>query len=790
MALAKHSIFFFTFILFSFIQAPTFAIRNSYIVYLGSHSHGPEATDADFDRVTESHHQLLGSFLGGYSVAKEAMMYSYTRFINGFAAVMEENVAAESKVRIFAYPKVLKVLESKGRKLHTTRSWEFMLQTDSNGVALRGSTFKRARFGADTIIANIDTGVCVWPESQSFSDEGMGPIPSKWKGACDGDKDPLGFRCNRKLIGARYFNKGYLADPSGAGSPNAVLNQTQIHTPRDYDGHGSHTLSTAGGNSVHRANMFGHLANGTASGGSPLARLATYKVCWPPVLHSGSCHDSDILAAIDMAIHDGVDVISVSLGGFPSTYLGDIFSIGAFHAYKNGVNVVCSTGNDGPSRPFVTNIAPWVFTVAASTIDRDFQARVQLQNGKILVGASLSESLPQDKFYPIIASANARRDNSTINDANLCLEGTIDPKKVEGKILVCMSGVDSSTASRVEKGYEAFRAGAAGMILSDKLDDIEPDMYMLPAANIKYQDTLALLSYLQSTKNPVATIYPPSDVFNLKPSPAVASFSSRGPSSFVPEILKPDITAPGVNILAAYSPAVAPTIFSFDNRSVPYTILSGTSMSCPHVSGVVGLLRTLHPEWSPAAVKSAIMTSAKARDSTGHPMLASDDEAMKKATPFDYGSGHIRPNKAIDPGLVYDSTVKDYLDLMCGLNYTAKDLRLFYDAPCKCPYSYDILNFNYPSVTVPVLYGLVNVTRTLKNVGSPATYVARVLSPPGLAINVQPKNLKFEKLGEEKSFTLTIQVKSHGLDTVFGMLIWSDGKHFVRSPITVGGVKV
>ncbi|KAI9122497.1 hypothetical protein K1719_006337 [Acacia pycnantha] len=794
MKLAMHSILFLAFVLFSWFQTPTFATRKSYIVYLGSHSHGREETNADRERATESHHELLGSFLeGSKEAAKEAMTYSYTRVINGFSAVMDENVAAEIK----RHPKVLKVFESKQRKLHTTRSWEFLTQIDSNGVALPHSTFERARFGADAIIANIDSGV--WPESPSFSDEGMGSIPSRWKGACDVGKDPLGFRCNRKLIGARYFNKGYISGLISWGSSREELSKPELNNPRDYDGHGSHTLSTAGGGFVHGANMFGRLANGTASGGSPMARVAAYKVCWPDFISGAGtiCVEEDILAAFDMAIHDGVHVISASLGGSAAQdYLDDIFAVAAFHAYKNGIHVVVSGGNSGPEPKSIVNIAPWIFTVAASTIDRDFQARVQLQNGKIFVGASFSRALPQGRFYPIIAGAEARRANSTIGDANFCLLGTIDPKKVKGKILVCKTDDDEFSADRMEQGFEANQTGAAAMILGgNKAMNERPVKHLLPAVHIKYQDSLALFAYLKSTKNPMATIHPPTDVFNLKPSPEVADFSSRGPSTFLPEILKPDITAPGVNILAAYSPAAYLTSYYNDNRqNLSYNLLSGTSMSCPHVAGVVGLLKTLHPDWSPSATKSAMMTTAKSRDSTDHPMLAETDiydaTITTKATPFEYGSGHIRPNKALDPGLVYDLTLNDYLDLLCGLYNNATELRLFYDAPYKCPHSYNILNFNYPSITVPFLYSPVNVTRTLKNVGSPATYVARVFSPPGLTINLEPKTLKFDKVGEEKSFTLTFDVTRPGFGTAFGRIIWSDGKHFVRSPITVGGVQV
>lgn len=180
----------------------------------------------------------------------------------------------------------------------------------------------------------------------------------------------------RKLIGARYFNKGYAANAGPAALTNITLN-----TARDYEGHGSHTLSTLGGNFVRDASVFG-LGNGTAKGGSPKARVAAYKVCWPPLVDGGGgCFDADILAAFDMAIHDGVDVLSLSLGDTPSDYFDDGVSIGAFHAVNKGITVLCSAGNSGPIPGTVTNNAPWILTVAASTLDREIDTVVELQNG-------------------------------------------------------------------------------------------------------------------------------------------------------------------------------------------------------------------------------------------------------------------------------------------------------------------------------------------------------------------------------------------------------------------------
>ncbi|XP_058772779.1 subtilisin-like protease SBT5.4 [Vicia villosa] len=769
---AKPSFFFLFFtILLSLLQSSVLAEKKTYIVYLGSHDHGEGVTEADFDRVTDTHHEFLQSYVGSYEKAKESMIYSYTRNINGFAAILDENEASD----IAEHPNVVSVLLNRGRKLHTTRSWEFM-SMEHNGVAPTGSIFRKARYGEDTIIGNLDTGV--WPEDPSFGDDGMGPVPSRWKGICQGDDLSIGFRCNRKLIGARYFNKGYFAD----AGPNAKYNKT-LNTVRDYAGHGSHTLSTIGGNFVSGANVFG-FGNGTAKGGSPKARVAAYKVCWPPVIKDEECYDADIIAAFDMAIHDGVDVLSLSLGSDAAEYFEDGLSIAAFHAVKKGITVIASAGNSGPKPGSVSNVAPWILTVAASTLDREFSASVSLLDGQSFKGASFSSPLPENKFYPLISAADARLDEASVENAALCINGTIDPKKVKGKILVCLRGVNA----RIEKGLTALEAGAVGMILcNDKANgnEIDNDPHLLPASHITYEDGVAVFAYINSTKNPQGYIHPPITKLNKQPAPTMASFSSRGPNTITPEILKPDITAPGVDIIAAFSEGISPTELAIDKRRVPFMTMSGTSMSCPHVAGIVGLLKTLHPDWSPSAIKSAIMTTARTRDNTARPI---HDHINAKATPFSYGSGHIRPNRAMDPGLVYELSTNDYLNFLCFFGYNQTQIKMFSDAQYRCK-DINIMDFNYPTITIPKLYGSVTLSRKVKNVGPAATYTAKIRAPAGVSISVKPEKLKFEKIGEEKSFKLTVEVTRSGVATVFGGLTWTDGKHHVNSPIVIGGVK-
>ncbi|POO02869.1 Subtilase [Trema orientale] len=454
-------------------------------------------------------------------------------------------------------------------------------------------SFLLSLFGTGQDIVKIQL-LATW--TLSFSDEGIGPVPSKWQGICQD-----GVRCNR------YFNKGYTAYLNTLNSTFSPVRNSTLFSTRDHVGHGTHTLSTAGGNFVTGANVFGN-GNGTAKGGSPKARVAAYKVCWQPV-DDHSCFDADIMAAFEAAITDGVDVLSVSVGGDAEEYFQDGISIGALHAVKNGIVVVTSAGNSGPHPGTIENGAPWMITVGASTIDREFTSYIALGNRKHLKGASLSSrGLQSQKYYPLISASDAKAAKVSALDALLCKPGSLDPKKVKGKILVCLRG----EIARAEKGLQAALAGAVGMILANDIqnwNDIIADAHVLPASHVNFTDGKSVFDYLNYTKTPMAYMTRAKTELDVKPAPFMAAFSSRGPNIIEPAILKPDITAPGVNIIAAFSEANGPTDENFDKRRVAFNAQSGTSMSCPHVSGIVGLLKTLHPEWSPAAIQSAIMTS-------------------------------------------------------------------------------------------------------------------------------------------------------------------------------------
>ncbi|XP_054789719.1 subtilisin-like protease Glyma18g48580 [Prosopis cineraria] len=773
------------------LQRPAHAIKKSYVVYLGSHSHGSRPSSADMDIATSSHYDLLASVLGSHERAKEAMFYSYNKHINGFAALLEEEEAAEIKKN----PKVVSVFLSQSHKLHTTRSWGFLGQ-ERNGRVIADSAWVKGRFGQNVIIGSLDTGV--WPESRSFRDDGYGPIPKKWRGGSKCKLYSLSGRsnmtlCNRKLIGAKTFYKAYEIKHGSLGPSNGI-------SARDFEGHGTHTLSTAGGNFVRNVSVLNN-GNGTAKGGSPRARLAVYKVCWGRD-NSEDCTDEDLISAFDHAIDDGVNVLSVSIGRSAVPDINDMLtngiSIGSFHAVSRGIIVVASAGNDGPELQTVSNVAPWIFTVASGSIDRDFTDNITLGNGQRIKGTSLATNSTSQKLIPVVIGGNVKLPNATFQDAQLCRPGTLDPTKVRGRILVCQRG---RSLRPVDKGAEAKRVGALKMILrnDEQFNTATADAHVIDTSNVPtkkpppppthHSHGNDLSDYLDNNKNPLAFLDNAKTIIPKRPAPKVSTFSSRGPNMILPSILEPDVTAPGQDIIAAYSSAASPTNLDSDvGRHFDYNILSGTSMACPHVTGIVGLLKTRHPSWSPAMIKSAIMTTANILDNTNAQIRDEQDDEV--ATPFHYGTGFVKPNQAIDPGLVYDLKVSDYLNLLCASAYEARLVEAInYNRPYKCPRSYRLEDFNYPSITLPFL-GVkpVNVTRTVTNVGPPSTYTVNVTAPTGVKVAVLPTTLTFQRTNQKKSYLVILQATSSAKTSdqpSFGELAWTDGKHKVRSPIVI-----
>lgn len=697
------------------------------------------------------------------------ILYSYDTVANGFSARL---TPAEAQA-LESLDGVISVLPEVRYELHTTRTPEFLGLDKSDGFVPQANT------ASDVVVGVLDTGV--WPGRKSFDDTGFGPVPAGWKGECEEGKDFKATSCNRKLIGARFFSKGYEA------SMGPLDETRETRSPRDNDGHGTHTSTTAAGSAVTDASLLGFAA-GTARGMATRARVATYKVCWV-----GGCFSSDILAAMDKAVDDGCQVLSLSLGGGMSDYYRDSVAIGAFNAMEKGVLVACSAGNAGPSASSLSNVAPWITTVGAGTLDRDFPAYVVLGNGQNYSGVSLFSGKPlPSSSLPFVYAGNA----SNATSGNLCMPGTLVPEKVAGKLVLCDRGI----SPRVQKGYVVRDAGGAGMVLANtdaNGEELVADAHLLPATGVGQKAGDAIRAYLLSEKSPTASIVFVGTKVGVRPSPVVAAFSSRGPNAVTPEILKPDLIAPGVNILAGWTGAVGPTGLSVDSRRVEFNIISGTSMSCPHVSGLAALLKEAHRDWSPAAVRSALMTTAYAAYHGGDGGLL-DVATGKAASPFDYGAGHVDPPRALDPGLIYDVTADDYIDFLCALKYTSLQIAGVTkrsNFSCDDKRTYAVSGLNYPSFAVAFATasgpggGMATVkhTRTVTSVGGPGTYKATVATTVvggEVKVEVEPAELSFSKEGEKRSYTVSFSAPSlPSGSSGFGRLEWADGKHVVASPI-------
>ncbi|KAL6595107.1 hypothetical protein ACP70R_048210 [Stipagrostis hirtigluma subsp. patula] len=682
-----------------------------------------EMSELDIGATIKSfHHSLLSDALeyGTSTSAADRIVYHYTRSLHGFAARLTE----KEKNNLAGKDGVLSIHERVVYRPQTTRSWNFL------GLPLEGHR-RSLPFEQDVIIGMIDTGVSM--DSASFSDDGLAPPPAKWKGRCSES-----VKCNNKVIGAWGYKGG--------------LGDDEI-TVEDEEGHGTHTASTAAGREVRNASLYG-VANGTARGAVPGARLAIYKVCWG----DGLCASEDILAAMDDAIADGVDVISASISGISvMEYSDDPVAIGAFHAMRRGVVTSVAAGNCGPMLGTVTNLAPWIISTAATSTDRKIVSKVVLGNGKHFLGNSINTFPDIVKRAPILDPGNWT---------------TVQGARYKGAILLCPS------VNSLEE-HDLFTTGAVGFILPD--DANESWSYSIPAAVVKRAQFRQILDYYNSSRHPVISIWNSQTVFDAE-APLVAGFSSRGPNLITPGILKPDISAPGVDILAAWSPNGAVSMGPDDDRRVPYNIISGTSMAAPHVAGAAAYVKSSHPDWSATAILSSLITTAK-------PINSNISEAE-----FAYGAGQVNPAGAVDPGLVYDASEADYIDFLCAQGYNSTQMAAVTgtNATCSWPTT-SVADLNYPSIAVPVLnYGVgfrETISRTATNVGpAGSVYTAKVSSVPGIEVNVEPHELVFSAAREKRSFTVTVSgtlVRVDGRTGASASVVWSDGTHEVRSPIYV-----
>ncbi|XP_050226690.1 subtilisin-like protease [Mercurialis annua] len=658
-----------------------------------------------------------------FSSDQPRLVHSYRHVTTGFAAKLTaEDVKAMENKDGFMFARPRRMVP-----LHTTHTPSFL------GLDYGLGLWNHSNYGSGVIVGLIDSGITA--DHPSFSGEGMPAPPAKWKGKCDNST-----LCNNKLIGARNF-------------------ATDSNSTSDDYMHGTHTASTAAGSPVVNANFFGQ-ANGTAIGMAPLAHLAMYKVSG----RGNEAGESEILAAMDAAIEDGVDVLSLSLGIGSHPFYDDVIALGAYAAMQKGIFVSCSAGNSGPDNSSLSNEAPWILTVGASTVDRAIRATVVLGNSEELNG----ESLFQPKDFP-----------STLLPlvyGGLCLPGSLKNVDVKGKIVLC----DGAEFGSISRGQEVKDNGGAAMIVTNEDGFITaPSLHVLPASNVDVVSGSFIKTYLNTSSSPTATILFKGTVVGLPDAPQVADFSSRGPSIASPGILKPDIIGPGVRILAAWP-------ISVDNTTNKFDMISGTSMSCPHLSGIAALLKNSHPDWSPAAIKSAIMTTARLYNLGSKPI---SDQEFVQATVFDLGSGHVNPQRANNPGLIYDIQPEDYIPYLCGLDYSDAQVGLIVQGTVKCSNESAIpeAQLNYPSFSIKLGSASKSYTRTITNVGKPASaYTPMIYPPPGVDVKVTPDMIYFTEVNQKGTYTVTFS-KNANASGIFsqGYLTWVGAGYTVTSPIAV-----
>ncbi|XP_060218726.1 subtilisin-like protease SBT4.14 [Lycium barbarum] len=709
-----------------------------YIVFLKDH---PVVNDESAFR---RHINVLSSLKG--RDATESHVYSYTKIFNAFAAKLSQQEVR----KLSSMDEVASVIPSRYRRLHTTRSWEF--------IGLPATAKRRLKGESNIIVGVFDTGIT--PQSKSFKDDGLGPPPAKWKGSCHHFANFTG--CNNKLIGARYFKLDKVPDPN------------DIMSPIDVHGHGTHTSSTLAGSLVPGASLFG-LARGTARGAVPSARVAMYKVCWA----SSGCSDIDILAAFEASISDGVDIISISVGGLTGSYTTDVISVGAFHAMRKGILTVASAGNDGPNLNTVANHAPWVLTVAASGIDRQFRSNVKLGSGRIVSGIGISAFDPKQKLYPLALGVDIAKSADTRESSRYCTEGSMDSKKVKGKLVYCQLGSWGADSAIKEIG------GVGTIIESDQFLD-SASIFMAPATIVNSSIGKSINNYIHSERLPSAVIYKSREV-KIK-APFIASFSSRGPNPGTKRLLKPDIAAPGIDILASYTPLKSLTGLKGDTQYSEFTLMSGTSMSCPHVGGAAAYVKSFHSDWSPSAIKSALMTTAR-------PMSSKVDRERE----FAYGAGQVNPTRARSPGLIYDMDDMSYIQFLCHEGYNSSSVSSLLRQRVNCSTLIPANGedaINYPTMQLGIKSDqepTVGVfRRRITNVGqATSVYNATIRAPKGVDITVKPMTLSFTRVMQKRSFKVVVKAKPMSNAIVLsGSLSWKSSRHIVRSPIVIYDPKV
>jgi subtilisin family serine protease len=602
--------------------------------------------------------------------------------------------------------------------------------------------------GEGVVVGVVDSGI--WPEHPSFSDPdpsgkpyaappflpGHNGVPDG-RSTCDfgniaWNPDDAPFTCNNKLIGAYRFQD--TADALGK------LTAAEFKSARDSDGHGTHTTSTAAGNAGVDASILG-TSFGAVSGIAPRAHVIMYRTGWGP---NGSSYFSDLAAAIEQAAIDGVDALNYSISGGTDPY-NEAPSLAFLLAYDNGVFVSCSAGNDGPGADTTGHREPWTTTVAASTQSRTFEGYIHIEADNadtldlvgVSIGGTATGNLVLGADYGDVLCGSA-------DGVNPFAPGTF----TSDQIVVCQRGI----VARVEKSGNVMVGGAGGMILyNPAVQTLNADNHYIPTVHIDDVAGQTLLDFMASHTGETVTLTGGVKVFGQ--GDVMADFSSRGGPGQTMGISKPDITAPGVNILAGHSPMPAFVVGGAPGNY--FQAIGGTSMSAPHVAGAAALVKQMHPDWTPGQIRSALMMTAWTDGVV-------KEDGVTPADPFDYGSGRMDLTKAGDAGVTISATGAEFLALRDQLWHA-----------------------NYPSLYVPVMAGQVTVQRTLHSeLPKNAVWKTSVDAPPDVTIDV-PTTIQV-KAGQDATFDITVDARYVPLGEVrHAMLYLSHKGSTLRFPITI-----
>ncbi|MBA2551939.1 MAG: S8 family peptidase, partial [Nocardioidaceae bacterium] len=718
--------------------APAVAYDGGIAGYRATAPAAGDRFDAD-TRAAERYVNLLEDHQDAVAATVDAEpFYHYTASLNGFAA----ELSAADVRRLEARRDVTAVVRDEKRELDTVNTPRFLGLSGVLGLWRRlGGPDSSNGAGKGVVVGIVDSGID--SDSKSFGQVSSEP-PESWTGTCDtGDGS---YSCNNKLIGGHYYT-------AGQGGDDAIW-EGEYLSPEDFGGHGTHTASTAAGKSGVDVNVEG-IDFGTASGMAPAAKVSSYKVCWSASEStSDGCFSSDSAAAIDQAVTDGVDVINYSISGSLTTTI-DIVEVAFMYAADGGVFVAASAGNSGPGASTVAHPSPWITTVAATTHTRD-ESTLVLGNGEEYVGASVTDGIEDT---PMVLAVDAAAVGADPEDAQLCLPGTLDPAAVAGNMVVCDRGVNA----RAEKSLVVRDAGGVAMVLVNVTpSSLNGDLHYVPSVHLQDTDRPDIYSYVETAEEPTGAILAgQGDGSTAAPPPAIAAFSSRGPSlSADGDLLKPDIAAPGVDVLAAVAPE--------GNNGRNFDFYSGTSMSSPHIAGLAALVAQKHPRWSPMMIKSAMMTTAS--------------NLSDGRDPFAQGAGFVEPNSFMDPGLVFDSDFSDWEDFLTGQGLPLSD------NPVAAS------NFNGPSVAINDLAGRETVTRRVTNVDDKAaTYrLTRSVGLPGIRFSMSPETFRLRP-GRSRDIELTFTrgPKAPYDDYSKGYLaLKGDRGHTVRFPVVVNPAQI